>query len=97
MKRLAALTLLATSVLASCASQAQQQGSLHESGNVLPLTPARHLQFGEHEGTWVSLDVSPDGKTITFELLGDIYEMSITGGEAHCIVGGLPFDSQPTY
>ncbi len=97
MKTLAALMLLATSVLAPCALQAQQQGSIHESGDVLPLAPARHLQFDEHEGTWVSLDVSPDGKSIVFELLGDIYQMSIAGGEAHCIVCGLPFDSQPTY
>ena len=41
-----------------------QQGSVNQTGNVLPPAPARHLQFDEHEGTWVSLDVSPDGKTI---------------------------------
>jgi Tol biopolymer transport system component len=76
---------------------AQQPGSVHPSGDVLPLAPARHLQFEEHQGTWVSLDVSPDGKTIVFELLGDLYEMSIRGGEARCIACGLPFDSQPAY
>src|ERR1700712_1864031 len=74
-----------------------QQGSVNQTGNVLPLVPARHLQFDEHEGTWVSLDVAPDGNTIVFELLGDLYEMSITGGEARCILCGLPFDSQPTF
>jgi Tol biopolymer transport system component len=76
---------------------AAQQGTVNQTANVLPLVPARHLQFDEHEGTWVSLDVSPDGQTIVFELLGDLYEMSIRGGEARCILCGLPFDSQPTY
>jgi Tol biopolymer transport system component len=76
---------------------AQQQGSVHEEGDVLPLTPARHLHFDEHEATWASLDVSPDGQTIIFELLGDLYQLPIRGGEARCIVCGLPFDSQPTY
>jgi Tol biopolymer transport system component len=76
---------------------AAQQDSVNQTGNILPLVPARHLQFDEHEGTWVSLDVSPDGQTIVFELLGDLYDMSITGGEARCVLCGLPFASQPAY
>jgi hypothetical protein len=32
------------------------------------------------EGTWMNLDVSPDGKEIVFDLLGDIYKISINGG-----------------
>jgi Tol biopolymer transport system component len=79
------------------AQTAQQPGSVNQSDDLLPLVPARHLQFEENEGTWVSLDVSPDGKYIVFELLGDLYQMSIHGGEARCIVCGLPFDSQPAY
>ena len=103
-----ALTLLAASLLLQARQQgtaqaqqetpqAQQQGSVHQAGDVLPLTPARHLRFDEQEATWASLDVSPDGQTIIFELLGDLYQLPIHGGEARCIVCGLPFDSQPTY
>ncbi|MYE15094.1 MAG: hypothetical protein F4Y07_01295, partial [Gemmatimonadetes bacterium] len=33
------------------------------------------LRFTATEGTWISLDVSPDGRHIAFELLGHIYEM----------------------
>jgi Tol biopolymer transport system component len=63
----------------------------------LPLKPERTLAFDTDEGTWLSLDVSPDGRTIVFELLGDLYTLPITGGEATRITSGLPFDSQPRY
>jgi hypothetical protein len=45
----------------------------------LPLVADRNLDFETTEGTWMSLDVSPDGQTIVFELLGDIYTMPISG------------------
>src|SRR6266852_6745842 len=51
----------------------------------LSLKPARKIEFTTDEGTWISLDVSPDGKTIAFELLGDIYTLPIAGGEAKLI------------
>ncbi len=70
---------------------------IHESGDTLPLTPGRLIEWDEHEATWASLDVSPDGKSIVFELLGDLYTMPLAGGDATCIVCGLPFDSQPVY
>jgi Tol biopolymer transport system component len=63
----------------------------------LPLKPDRTIEFATDEGTWVSLDVSPDGKTIIFELLGDLYTVPITGGDAKAIATGLAFDSQPRY
>lgn len=55
------------------------------------------VAFGTNEGTWMNLDVSPDGKTIVFDLLGDIYAMPITGGEAKVLRGGLPFEVQPRF
>jgi len=63
----------------------------------LPLKPDRKIEFTTDEGTWLSLDVSPDGKTIAFELLGDIYTLPIEGGEAKLIDGGMAFDSQPKF
>ena len=63
----------------------------------LPLKPARKIEFTTDEGTWLSLDVSPDGKTIVFELIGDIYTLPIEGGTAKLIDGGMAFDSQPKY
>src|SRR6266849_8886425 len=63
----------------------------------LPLKPERKISFTTDEGTWLSLDVSPDGKTIVFELLGDIYTLPIEGGQAKLIAGVMAFDSQPKF
>ncbi len=48
-------------------------------------------------GTWMSVDVSPDGKEIAFDLLGDIYVMPSGGGEAKPLTSGIPWDMQPRY
>lgn len=63
----------------------------------LPLKPDGNIEFTTDEGTWMSLDVSPDGQTIIFDLLGDIYTLPITGGEAKRIIGGFSFESQPRF
>ena len=53
--------------------------------------------FSTDEGTWMNLDVSPDGKTILFDLLGDIYSLPITGGKAKVLRDGIPFEVQPRF
>ena len=63
----------------------------------LPLKPARKISFNTNEGSWISLDVSPDGKTIVFDMMGDLYTMPITGGKAVAITKGLAFDNHPRY
>ena len=63
----------------------------------LPLTPTKPLKFTTDEGTWLSLDLSPDGRTIVFELLGDLYTLPIEGGKATRITSGQAFDAQPHY
>ncbi len=49
------------------------------------------------EGTWMSLDVSPDGESIVFDLLGDIYRIPFAGGEAESLLGGHAWDIQPRF
>ena len=63
----------------------------------LPLKPQRNIGFPVTEGTWTSLDVSPDGSTIVFDLMGDIYTMPVAGGQATPVTKGIAFDSHPRY
>ncbi len=63
----------------------------------LVLEPERTIDFTTDEVTWLSLDVSPDGRTIVFDVLGDLYTLPIGGGEATRIIGGMSFESQPTW
>ncbi|GAB5409732.1 MAG: amidohydrolase family protein [Balneolaceae bacterium] len=55
------------------------------------------LSFTTDEGTWMNLDVSPDGNHIVFDLLGDIYRMPISGGKATLLRGGHAFEVQPRF
>ena len=62
-----------------------------------PPGPHKEVTLELDEGTWMNLDVSPDGQWITFDLLGDIYRMPISGGKTTLLRGGLPFEVQPRF
>ena len=56
------------------------------------------------EGTWITVDVSPDGKKLVFDLLGDLYEMPIEGADGKDgrglpkkLTSGIAWDMQPVY
>ncbi len=49
------------------------------------------------EGTWLSVDVRPDGKEVVFDLLGDIYTIPIAGGEAKALTNSIAWDMQPRF
>ncbi len=57
-----------------------------------PPLPMRKVNINVDEGTWMDVDVSPDGKTLAFDLLGDIYTMPISGGTPTRIAEGLSFE-----
>ena len=59
--------------------------------------PNRTVAFETDEGTWISLDVSPDGKTVAFSLLGDLYLVPLSGGTARRITSGPAYDVQPRF
>ncbi|MDB5263396.1 MAG: amidohydrolase, partial [Adhaeribacter sp.] len=59
--------------------------------------PAKEISFTTTEGTWMNLDVSPDGKEIIFDLLGDIYSLPVSGGEAKLLAGGRAYEVQPRF
>ncbi len=49
------------------------------------------------ETTWSNVSVSPDGQTLIFDMLGDIYSVSINGGEAVALTAGIEWNYQPTF
>lgn len=76
-------------------TSAQEKKEKKEEG--LPLKPTRKIEFTTDEGTWISLDVSPDGQQIVFDLLGDLYLLPISGGEAKRLTSGTAWDCQPRF
>jgi hypothetical protein len=65
-----------------------------------PFGPTSPLVFDTAEGTWMNVDVSPDGVRIVFDLLGDLYTMSIDGSgrtPATRLTHGSAFDMQPRF
>jgi Tol biopolymer transport system component len=69
----------------------------YETYNSLPLKPQRKISFSSKEGSWMSLDISPDGQTLVFDLMGDLYTVPVTGGKATAITKGLAYDVHPRY
>jgi len=49
------------------------------------------------EGSWIDVDLSTDGQTLTFALLGDIYTMPVSGGTPTRIAKGLAWEVQPRF
>lgn len=49
------------------------------------------------EVTWSTVTVSPDGRTVVFDLLGDLYRVPVTGGDAESLTSGIAWDFQPVF
>jgi Tol biopolymer transport system component/imidazolonepropionase-like amidohydrolase len=62
-----------------------------------PRSDARKEVVELKEGTWMSVDVSPDGQTILFDLLGDLFTVPAAGGTARALTTGPAWDSQPRF
>ena len=77
---------------------AQEEAASDEKATEnLPLEPGRTFSYEATQGTWMSLDISPDGSTIVFDLLGDLYTIPFAGGTATRITSGMAYDVQPRF
>jgi Tol biopolymer transport system component len=74
------------------ASVAQAAWDVSDTGQ-----PYTDVEFTVDEGTWMSVAVSPDGRTIAFDLLGDIYTIPAAGGDAALVHGGPAMQRMPSY
>lgn len=100
--RIAILTAaLVTSIAAMAGAQVAPDTTMRPDSSAgkkeLPLAAARTIDIDTDEGSWMSVDVSPDGRTVVFDLLGDLYTVPLGGGEARQVTSGLAFDGQPRY
>ena len=88
---------LLASALLSTALAAQTQAGADPTASRLPLKSARTISYTTTEGTWIALDVSPDGKQIVFDLVGDLYLLPIDGGQATPIATGPEWEIMPRF
>ena len=63
----------------------------------VPDEASKLISFETSEGTWINVDVSPDGEELIFDLLGDIYRMPIAGGVAVPLTSGRAWDQAPRF
>ena len=94
-----ATTVMASVTLDSTAVYAGQgqRSNAADDPKPLPLEENRTFRLETDEASWISLDVSPDGEWIVFDVLGDLYLLPFSGGEAQRITWGMEFDSQPRF
>ena len=90
-----AVSAAALAIAAPVAAQEAEETAEWDVSN--PPLPTRPVTIEVTEGTWMNVDVSPDGGTIAFDLLGDIYTMPITGGTPTRIASGLAWEVQPRF
>ena len=88
-------TALTTANIAHAQDGADKEKAKWDVTN--PPGKTRDIKIDVTEGTWMSLDVSPDGQTIAFDMLGDIYTVPVTGGTATNIASGMAWEMQPRF
>lgn len=88
---------LVLAVLSGFGVSAQEKASKNPEQEGLPLEVGRHLRYTASEGSWMSVDVSPDGRTLVFDHLGDLFTVPLEGGAATRLTRGMGFDTQPRF
>ena len=78
----------------------QDAGAKDEAWDVTEARGAtREVDFTTDEGTWMSVDVSPAGGWIAFDLLGHVYRVPMAGGDAELLTrdAGVSVNYHPRY
>ncbi|MBB4844986.1 imidazolonepropionase-like amidohydrolase/Tol biopolymer transport system component [Paucibacter oligotrophus] len=93
---LALLLASAAPLQHSLAAEAQAQATKTWDVNKPP-GEARTIPIDTRSGTWMSVDISPDGKQLVFDLLGDLYLLPIAGGEAKALTHSIAWEQQARF
>ncbi|GLS84813.1 amidohydrolase family protein [Paraferrimonas haliotis] len=94
-KTLTSLCIAAALCLPATALQAAEESAWDV--NNPKNAPLETISIDTKAGTWMNVSLSPDGKTIVFDLLGDIYSMPAKGGEAKPLLKGIAWHMQPVF
>jgi len=97
MKRFVVAAILFVSAALAAGAQQKAEDAKKKWDVADPLGATSTLAFDTNEGTWMNVDVSADGQTLVFDLLGDIYTLPISGGTATRITSGPAYDMQPRF
>ena len=92
-----AVVVIASPLAAQTVAQSDSAAKAAAKANTLPLITTRSLKFATSEATWLSLDLSPDGRILVFEILGDLYTLPAAGGTATRFTSGPAYDMQPHF
>ena len=100
--RCSACALLLTFGTSAQETQVTNESSIWDVNH--PEGPTFDQIIDTREGTWMNVDVSPDGKSIAFDLLGDLYMMPIEGASTEAkpnpviqLTSGMAWDMQPRF
>ncbi len=93
----ASLSLLLTSPAVFAADNDVKEDKKAQWSVNEPMGEFTTANINVNQGTWMNVDLSPDGKTIVFDLLGDIYSMPVTGGTPKALFNDIAWQMQPTF
>ena len=86
-------------VLPSTVPGLAQEAAFEAWDPTSPRGEVREIDFEVEEGTWLSVDLSPDGRWVVFDLLGEIYRVPAEGGAAELLTreSGVAVNYHPRY
>ena len=89
-------------LLSSFSAYSQEPSSAEEEKDPLknwdvlsPPMALKQVSITTNETTWSSLDVSPDGKKMVFDMLGDIFIVDANGGKAKALTQDFAWNIHP--